>query len=361
MSIRYPRIPSPESSFDQTIEPVGSRWRLLTDLNLIVEDDETSAETLLKAFDLSLYNLDSHRELGDASFVPTAPLKHGQDSFTNLPLPSSQNPFLSTPMRLKHFSKLSPSILRELLRSPSLPGSSFDNSLDIHCSRPLSPAPLKLTRPRLVAAHSGSPLSLSEYSLPLTPPPTDRIPSSFHLPDPLVVDVTLEARKADPAPTHFGFCSTAFSRQALSAPPHPNTIISPSAVRNYQKVIDEMRGVDSYSAQDSVYDGHEVSLLLLSSPNLLGSSGLMTPELDAPDVASSPPLFAKPRTLGALEDEFVALLQERATEEEEDAAELRALASRLEMIARGRRILATKITERKIEQQESENQRVGNN
>jgi len=136
--------------------------------------------------------------------------------------------------------------------------------------------------------------------------------------------------------------------------PQSNSLISPSAVRNFQRVIDEMKGVDSNPAQEPTHIDDEISFLLLSSPHPsspAANGGLLTPETDTHDIISPPPLPANDRTLGTLEDEFVTLLQQRAMEEEEDAAELRALAERLVRIAKGRRHLAATIMERKIEQQ----------
>jgi hypothetical protein len=180
MSDYSPRIVSPELSCLQAEEFDGSRWRLLTDLNFALEDDEATAETLLKAFDLSLDDCDPKLSTFDVH-VP-AQVELAQDSFT-LPPSTSQNPFLSTPMRLKHFSRLSPSILRVLLRSPSLRSPSLcDDSLD---SAPESlGSPLLRWRPDNLHAPSDSDLQSRQASLPLTPPPTGRIPFSTQLPNP---------------------------------------------------------------------------------------------------------------------------------------------------------------------------------
>jgi hypothetical protein len=107
-------------------------------------------------------------------------------------------------------------------------------------------------------------------------------------------------------------------------------------------VIDEMKGVDS--SQEAIKEDNS-SFILLSSPSPAGGS-----EKEADTHDNSPPVTIPPptmdRTLGSLEDEFVVLLQRRATEEEADAKELRALACRLERIAKGRRRLAADIVQR---------------
>jgi hypothetical protein len=182
----YPRIASP--GLDE------SRWRLLTDLNFAVDGDEASAETLLKTFDLSLYDDPKPSAFDDdARTAASAPAELTQDSFTDLRPSSSQNPFLSTPLRLKHFSKLSPSILRALLRSPSLRSPSFgDDSLDSN-SNSLSPvgSPVPQWRPNnspFVNANSDS--QSPQPSLLLTPPPTARIPFSAQLSNPYRANVT---------------------------------------------------------------------------------------------------------------------------------------------------------------------------
>ncbi|KAF7355124.1 hypothetical protein MSAN_01428000 [Mycena sanguinolenta] len=348
MTAQYRRIIPPELDLGRAEDVVGNRWRLVTDLNFAVDDEEASAETLLKAFDLSLYDCDLKHQprLDDAQAAATAPAELVENRSTELP-PSSQNPFLSTPLRLKHFSKLSPSILRALLRSPSLRCPSFgDDSLD---SAPNSLSPIGSP-----AAHwcpDNSPLvnadsdfQSREPSLPLTPPPTARIPFSTQLFNPHFAKPSLPRPETTNATLTTPFVAA-----------QPNSLVSPSAVRNFQRVIDEMKGVDSNpnSVQEPAGIDEEISFLQLSSPRLSSplNKGLLTPEADAHDVVLPSPPRSKDFMLGTLEDEFVALLQQRAMEEEEDAAELRALADRLGRIAGMRRHLAAMIVERKNEQQ----------
>ncbi|KAJ6539135.1 hypothetical protein B0H19DRAFT_1177325 [Mycena capillaripes] len=336
----YPRIASPELDFGRA-EELGGRCRLLADLNLALDDDEAAAEILLKAFDLSLDDYVSKPSRFDDIHIPAQPGELTQVSLTDLPPSASQNPFLSTPLRLKHFSKLSPSILREILRSPSI---RCDDSLDsVPESNDLSSFGSPLTTPQWRpndsphAANADSDLQSRQPSLPLTPPPTGRIPFSTLPDDPVklcnVSDLPIPRHIANA--THTVFHTTQPS------------LVSPSVVRNFQRVIDEMKGVDS--SQEATRINDEVSFLLLSSPDPSSPTGrIFGPENDTHDISplNAPPL-AKDRTLGTLEDEFMTLLQQRAMEEEADAKELRALASRLERIAKGRRHLATSIEQRR--------------
>ncbi|KAJ7047582.1 hypothetical protein C8F04DRAFT_1247215 [Mycena alexandri] len=352
MTVYSPRIVSAELD----LQPAGSRWRLLTDLNLTLDDDEATAETLLKAFDLSLHDCGSKPRFDDVSTQN----ERTQDSFTELPPPTSQNPFLSTPMRLKHFSRLSPSILRDLLRSPSLRSPSLcDDSLDsapnsndfAYLGSPVRANVVSLDRlPSFRNANAESDLQSRRPSLPLTPPPSARIPFLNQLSNHafgkrwtlLLIELLLPV------------CFTAFRRQEIDPAAHAVFPAmqqpSPSAFRNFQRVIDEMRGVDSAQEVPRFEENHSV-LSLSSEP--LSQTRAFEPTANTPDIFhDSPP--AMNRTLGTLEDEFVNLLQERAGEEEEDAKELRALADRLERIARGRRHLADRIVDRKDEQQKLE-------
>ncbi|KAJ7086698.1 hypothetical protein C8R44DRAFT_862029 [Mycena epipterygia] len=184
-----------------------------------------------------------------------------------------------------------------------------------------------------------------QYSLPLTPPPTGRIPLLAQLPDPgkpqNIYLAVISSHDLPSVPQTTGFFP----------PIQTNSLVSPAAVRNFQRVIDEMKGVDpGHQANDLTYD------FVSSLPSYLSTpvKEFVIPE-DTRDGGSPPsnaPL-AMDRTLGTLEDEFVALLQQRAIEEEADAKELRVLASRLERVGNGRRHLAALIQERKIGQSEA--------
>ena len=125
----------------------------------------------------------------------------------------------------------------------------------------------------------------------------------------------------------------------------PNSLLSPAAIRNFQRVIDEMKGVDSGHQENDVCIEDEKSSFLLLSSSL---EAVSIPEVDVSDVSPPPP--AMDRTLGALEDEFVDLLRQRAREEEADMLQLRALAARLGRIVKGRQHLAALIKDRSDKQ-----------
>ncbi|KAJ7179323.1 hypothetical protein C8R46DRAFT_1324569 [Mycena filopes] len=342
-----------------TTSDAGNRWRLLTNLHEILDNDEETAEILLKAFDLSLHDCDSNTqnfltESPPSTQTPMDP-DHSRQAGTEIGSSSCQNPFLSTPMRLKHFSRLSPSILRDLLRSPSLRTPSLcDDSLDSASnSNDLSSPQFPVSAWRLnksPPANFESDLQSRRPSLPLTPPPSARIPFSTQL-----SNYTPGKRWTLCLSNVFLTCFPAFRRQeiahvvrTLPSTTQPNSLVSPSAVRNFQRVIDEMRGMDS--AREVTRRSEDDSFLSLSSDQSIGGDFEATSNIH--NIShDSPPMN---QTLETLEDEFVNLLQERAAEEEEDAKELRALADRLERIAKGRRRLAVHITERKDEQQKLE-------
>ncbi|KAJ6510022.1 hypothetical protein C8R47DRAFT_777950 [Mycena vitilis] len=328
---------------------LDSRWRLLTDLNFTLDDDEAAAETLLKAFDFRLDDFDPRPSKFDDIRVPAQP-ERTQDPLADFLPSTSQNPFLTTPLRLKHFSRLSPSVLRVLLRSPSLRSSSLcDDSLDgAPESNELSSrfeSPLTLPqwqwRPNNpTRANPNSDLQSRQPSLPLTPPPTGRIPFSTELPSPDpklcdVDDLSFPSRDV-PNAVHSIFRTT-----------DPNSLVSASAVRNFQRVIDEMKGVDY--GQDATGTDDQISFLLLSSdpPSPAERSFALESDSHVSMPFVNGPTLTMERTLGTLEDEFVTLLQQRAIEEEVDAKELRAFADRLERMAKGRRHLAARISERK--------------
>ncbi|KAJ7774324.1 hypothetical protein DFH07DRAFT_767490 [Mycena maculata] len=321
-----------------------SRCRLLNELDFVVEGDEAQAEVLSKAFDLSLYNCHTVPLQPSEPHDPASELS--QDWLTDFRPPPgrSQNPFLSTPLRLKHFSRLSPSILRDLLRSPSLRSSSLcDDSLD-SVVRPYSTAEFDYLP-------CANPLQSSQQSLPLTPPPSGRIPCLAELPDP-------DLDPGKPKIVAMFSCHDLPCTAPMTGnfpPPPPNSLVSSATVRNFQRVIDEMKGVDPRDRAN--YTEDTSSNFALPSPLSSPAGGFFIPEADTSDISrpvDGPRVMD--RTLGALEDEFVSLLQQRAIEEEADAKELRALADRLERIGKGRRHLATLIAERKKEQQKCGNE-----
>ncbi|KAK0498537.1 hypothetical protein EDD18DRAFT_1330715 [Armillaria luteobubalina] len=138
--------------------------------------DEKSAEYLFKAFDVDVISSSPSSLLppfADAEHE----VEHRNDDFFHSSSPSSlvEHPYLSTPLRLKHFSKLSPTILRGLLRSPSLRVFTPDTSFSEECSAGyfLDPALV----PSFEQSNSKEPVLY-----PISPPPTAKFPSTPHLP-----------------------------------------------------------------------------------------------------------------------------------------------------------------------------------
>lgn len=325
----------------------SARTQLLSDLHFLVDDTEFNAGILLKGFDLSLDDCDVI-ELPEPSFPklpepslsehPTAP--ELSNSFTDLPQSRSQNPFLSTPLRLKHFSRLSPSILRDLLRSPSLRSSLYDDSLD--------------SDSRIYGNLSEDDLQSRQPSLPLTPPPSGRIKPLPQLPDTNHGKHLWSSVSENMAHTPsflLAVIDIGLPTTGHLAAIQPNSMVSAATVRNFQRVIDEMKGVDSghleWNLEENEYENTDFPL---ASPMSSPAGAFFSPEIEARDLPASVnenDSWTMNRTLGALEQEFVGLLQQQATGEEADARELRVLADRLERIGRGRRHLVSLITERK--------------
>ncbi|KAJ7283883.1 hypothetical protein C8J57DRAFT_748240 [Mycena rebaudengoi] len=339
-----------------------SRRQLLTDVNIGLYEEEVTAETLLKSFDLTLYDCDTIRvpSLSDVDRTETGGKKGPTVDLRSHP----ENPFLSTPLRLKHFPRLSPSILRGLLRSPSLRHySSCDDSLEtsipLDSAEPGSPLSIPRGFPHSDSSHMKMP------PLPLTPPPSAHIPYSSQFLDP---DLRPDDSFSTPASAWYSDGDAAAAKSKLPHGPKASipsytahkfqangTLISPSTVRNFRRVIDEMQGLDHSDHDRSeqatkVCTGHHSFLSLASGSS---PSSLVPPELDACEIPSlsfdDSPRAIDRHTLGTLEDEFVSLLEQRAAEEEADAEELRALADRLERMGRGRRRLATLISRTKAE------------
>ncbi|KAJ7068073.1 hypothetical protein C8F01DRAFT_1116777 [Mycena amicta] len=287
-----------------------SRSGLVYDLNLVVDEEEDLAQTLLKAFDLDLGLSTSFRQ--QANHPDTLA------EFCSLS-------FLSTPLRMKHFSKLSPSILRGLLRSPSLRGPSpCDDSLESISSLKSTALPSVATRLVNLAQPDENPnanVLIREPYLPLTPPPTARIPSSELLPAATYVDAEDITDRAAHLPSPL--------------PTAANHLISPATVRHFQRVIDEMKGF---------------SHVPVEPPSILASisrSASPVPDDAVIPLTSTPALN---RTFGVLEEEFAWLLQQRAADEEADANQLRELADRLQALGTARRKLAALIADKRCEQ-----------
>ncbi|KAJ7095199.1 hypothetical protein B0H15DRAFT_828480 [Mycena belliarum] len=312
------RAVSPVTISEPYSAPSG-RYKLLDDLNLALEEEEIAADILLKAFDLNLHQYDTLNRLFKGPLTSESFDKAKPDKAPAIPA-RPQNPFLSTPLRLKHFSRLSPSTLRDLLRSPSLRSPSLcDDSLDsVSYARELDSANTGIVEsrlPPLPCSNQRLNLESCQTSLPPTPPPTDNIPFLSRLPD-----------------VYPEFTTRVSAFQT-------NYLISPAAVRNFRRVIDEMKGIGlGFEANESTSESRFWPL----------GEDVCELEVDAhkTDNPPGPPLTTE-RTLGTLEVEFVRLLHHRAAEEEMDAEELRALAHRLERMATGRRQLAALIAERR--------------
>ncbi|KAF7313624.1 hypothetical protein HMN09_00518800 [Mycena chlorophos] len=271
-----------------------SRISLLWGLNVIVDEEEELVQTLLKAFDLKL---DLYQEPDVPAFNPDA-------------LYSAS--FLSTPLRTKHFSRLSPSILRGLLRSPSL-RSEFEDSLD----------DISVISPN---RHTASECNTHGPSPPLTPPPTARIPDSEQLPN---VDIFAGSQVQD--------ITDSVRASSLLSPPKRAAanylLLSPAAVRNFKRVIDEMKGFGPESGE-AIAERKNPVRSCPASPCV----GLLH--------TTSTPARNGFGTLGVLEEEFVRLLEQRAADEAAHAKELREIADRLDALARSKRKLAAVITEK---------------
>ncbi|CAK5276019.1 unnamed protein product, partial [Mycena citricolor] len=292
MSSNYFAKPELDTGVLHTLGTEEYRRHLLCDYQDTIEDQEQATQILLKAFDLDLH--DSPLLSNPASRRETRELNTPPD-LSETQHTGSQNPFLSTPMRMKHFSKLSPSILRDLLRSPSLRNSSFDNENSLDSIPRSTPEASDLAAAVAFNARSTD-------TMPLTPPPTARLPFTERLADSsidFIEEIASMYLNDLPSP--------------LACKPAPCHIqVSPTTVRHFQKVIDEMRGVDvrqvlQIEEQESVVEQTSI---------------------------------AEEGKMGTLEKEFVGLLHERAIEDESEAITLRSLADRLERMAHARRRLA---------------------
>ncbi|KAJ7228875.1 hypothetical protein GGX14DRAFT_415505 [Mycena pura] len=331
------------------------RASLLYDLDLVVNEEEAMVETLLKAFDIDLHEpnvlcLSAPFKVHDIAKESEI----AKDSQIGSRPSSSQNPFLSTPLRLKHFSKLSPSILRGLLRSPSVRSPSFyEDSIPCSASE-LSDfctpePPVVKGYPTNAPIESGA--KCRQPSPPLTPPPTGRIPFSAQLPDPCfgklqnITHLYRESRTdtSSSIPRHR-------AANTITVATQPDSLVSPATFRNFQRVIDEMKGVAEFGQETNLHFLEKEDSILPPSRPSNPAAAYVVPEDILPPV--NVPVVVE-RTFGVLEEEFVRLLEQRASEEEADAKELRALADRLEMIGKGRRKLAILMT-KKNEQQKRE-------
>ncbi|KAJ3723205.1 hypothetical protein C8R42DRAFT_720339 [Lentinula raphanica] len=377
-----------------TLSANPERRELLYEVSCAIQVEEESSRTLLQAFDIyedyeqeeeGLLTPSASGPMSDVLNVPGEINSTPQNAvISSLPLPSThpEHPFLSTPLRSKYFSRLSPSILRQLLRTPSpnvyTPDSSFEvpssptlNSFSTVPSLDFSDAQAQesLCTESQVTQTAGS--TMDYY--PLTPPLTARIPSTdayetpvrmlhspLHLSMASTPSLRVEGSGIDSVPDIRACLSsltpstTHDSRQSkrqrlvsfdadssFDTPVSPATQLLPPIVSNSENRaraenfdVRKASFVSTLPSQESSTHGlEEVSLpvkarVLPSTP--------ASPLIQNSQVMGN----AKEQKSGRiLQREFVELLESRAMEEEEEARELDALAKRLLKLASQRRRL----------------------
>lgn len=317
-------------------QQASTRRRFLEAYKHDLEKEESNANMILRSFDLTGSPI--HRsERRDAQMNDGVSNKSFSSHATQASNPTG-NPYLSTPLRQKYFSRLSPTILREILRSPSFrvptPEPSFIEGS--------SNSPLELTHSSLGLKPVYPKLSLddSSISLPPTPPPTAKIPSlmSF-LPDTRLPSVG--------APLTGSYIDKLdHSANKLPSPkPSPKSrtslpsLVCPIAQRNFQLVIDELTGTKRTVERrcDSTMSLPPLPVSVLLPKQINNANAMSSANLNSKPPSHS--CVSKQRPL-SLTSEFATLLIRRARLEEEEAQQLKALAHRLENLARDRRKLS---------------------
>lgn len=342
---RTARIPPAQSCIS-----TYTRHSILQDLYTIIYQEESNTEWLFRAFDFTEGSIPApaaEPTVPAQSQVKPKTLASSSTSVQNFvdcapesPLPSpkimhrsSENPFLSTPMRLKHFPGLSPTILRGLLRSPSIRMPTPDGSVELSDlggesqlqTETLASSNTFPVYPPSQPARSevdDATKSLSYY--PLTPPLTGRLPqwSKFH---------ALDDQHSQTIADSSGIQQT--SEEDLD----PGTEISLPAgpvSSNYTPESSLMIGQCNMSVTDNRAQLADYSL----DVSAIGIDDANLDAFSVPDAAFIRDCGS--RECGPLEQEFATLLLQRATSEDNDAEELRRLAKRLERLAQGRRALA---------------------
>ncbi|KAJ3931579.1 MAG: hypothetical protein NXY57DRAFT_206126 [Lentinula lateritia] len=346
-----------------------SRQELLYELLSGIQADEDSARLLLQTFDID-EECDSEDE--DA-FTPQTPLRPVKDlnppHETNAPQNSaafnsplhpshSENPFLSTPLRVKYFPNLSPSILRQLLRSPSPNFYSSDGSFEAVSASPLSlsiPGSLELQNVRKTSCANPQAGQPSSLIYPLTPPSTARIPctDSHETPvrvlrSPLYLDVVstpglhIEGVDLDSVPDIRACLSSMTPFTAIESHQNRrqrqlfmNPAADPSAAStttpNSQCVTQEIRAETASGVKAVPLAKTVASFGLPSTPT--------SPLLQTSRTARISQNCCTPKPGRVLQQEFVELLEARAMEEEKMAQVLDMMAKRLERLALQRRRL----------------------
>ncbi len=333
--------------FSSSTEPESvGRQALIQTLNDSILSDEQNVQNLLKAFDISVRDI---QRVDSESFLPAPqfPELILDIPTTSTPLRAKntdrRHPFLSTPLRLKHFSKLSPTILRGLLRSPSVRADSSDGSfsdeqasdyfVDDAALVPESP----VARVFPAAEKENGKSADSDFfrrAGPMTPPLTGRIPDCDKLPSlsytPLERFLDFEESSPFKHAADLKFVSP------LPSPPleteRHSSILStqhhsmPAAtIEQFRRVIDELEG----PSRKSISERRDAPPL----PKVH-----VKPRVHIPSPISPPAKKA-----GLLEVEFAGLLLERAENEDDEAEELSRMVDRLRHLAECRRVLARAI------------------
>ncbi|KAJ4472278.1 hypothetical protein J3R30DRAFT_1062138 [Lentinula aciculospora] len=344
------------------LSTTSSRLKLLHELLCGIQADEDSARTLLQAFDIDIKEECGLKGVNEASFPPQTPSHSvpdidtlntlyemntpkqstGFNSF--LPPSHSENTFLATPSRIKYFTKLSPSILRQLSRSPSPNDYTLDGSFEAVSASSSFPS-ISTLEPSNVPELPCEILQASRTNYPLTPPLTARIPCT------------------DPHETHVRMLHSPLDLDVVSTPGfHVENLTFDSVpdIRAYLSSVTPFTASDSrhnkrQRLHDEIRAGGEnlASLLQVRDSSRVGE---VFPSIsvtsDSFDVPSTPvrPSFRNvkivqkwPRgsinTGRVLQQEFVELLEARAMEEEKQAQELDLMAKKLERLAMQRRQL----------------------
>lgn len=299
----------------------SERGVILKDLEDSISLDEHNAQYLLKAFDISLDDR-SARMPGDDSFASHFPevllesptstrSRHVELDCEHRP----ENPFLSTPLRLKHFSRLSPTTLRGLLRSPSVRSLSPDFSEELPSDYFLDAALDHASESPVASVFPKRDL----FAGPMTPPMTGKIPDCAQLPSARVDLPAVAELKPSPSDPE-AFISP------LPSPPHDNEaqrasvyhLMPAATIEQFRRVIDEL----SLSSGQSLIERRQA------------------PPLPQVQTLTPPRASIAKKPAGFLEVEFATLLLERAENEEAEAEKLAQMAKRLRNLAECRRTLA---------------------
>ncbi|KZT26943.1 hypothetical protein NEOLEDRAFT_182345 [Neolentinus lepideus HHB14362 ss-1] len=390
---RRDRSESLMSSDSTGLERPIRRLQLLRRLALDMDEEERNAEKLFRTFDLSIDDstLSNSRNSscsvrgddlvnGMASLFCEGPLVDATRSLSpgsdveysaRLATPPASNSYLSTPMRMKYFPTLSPTILKMLLRTPSDYSPSARSTSDSSATSPDVALPLRLLSRKTSCSNdkeedpfwsfdespgsmkSNAPSTL-DTGMPLTPPPSARLPGS----DRFSMTTSERMRETDmnriiddsqydiisSAPTVTLTAASSPRLGTFSVLNHERTVqyplLSPLTLRHFLYVIEELKSLhgDHGERQQILKPNVRVSI---SAPAALGvSPATSSRKRFSPRRPRSPLIAPDLQHESALNQEFAALLLAQAIEEEEQAAELRRIADRLEGVALTRRRLA---------------------